>query len=148
MELRPSKNPWHDRFALPKDSDLMQLYEAEQLEVFELLNAMIGSRTGGKPTHQWRGIAWRWTLVYSRPGEDEPWAYVIPAEGCPLVALPVPANPLAPAELKRTPAFIRDRVLHAPRVGQICWIELPIESVARVHDLEKFIDRVTEPQMA
>lgn len=148
MELPRNKNPWHDRFARPDDTDFEHLYEPDRLDVLGQLRDMVGTRTGAKPTPEWRGIAWRWTLVFTRPDEQEPWAYIIPADERPIVALPVPANPLSPAELKKTPGFIRDRVLHAPRVGQICWVELPIDSQTQAAELERFIDRVTEPQPA
>ncbi len=148
MALLRKKNPWHDRFAQPTPADLESLYEDTTATVFDDLCRMIGSRTEAKPSTQWRGIAWRWTLVYTRPGDDEPWAYLIPAPGRPILALPVPANPLPPSELKRTPRFIRDTIVHAPRVGRICWIEFPVDSPSQMADLERFIDRVTEPQPA
>lgn len=145
---RTTRNPWHDRFARPNMVDLKRLYEPDTYIVFDALQSIIAERTESHPDIAWRGVAWRWTLVYTRPGDEEPWAYIIPSEQFPTLALPVLAEPLPPSELKRIPRFIRDKLLHAPRVGQVCWIECAPESTAQVTDLARFIDRVTEPQPA
>ncbi|MEO0631286.1 MAG: hypothetical protein AAFY46_11280 [Planctomycetota bacterium] len=148
MVTRDAKNPWHDRFARPRIEDLARLYEDPEVAVLEFLRDAVGERTGAAPAIEWRGIAWKWTLVYTRPSEAEAWAYIIPTAGSPTVAVPVPANPLSPADLKRTPRFIRDAIPLAPRVGQVLWLELAIESMANAEGLLAFIDLATEPQLA
>lgn len=146
--MHVGKNPWHDRFARPEAADLARLYEPERAAVLDHLLDMIGTRTGARPATEWRGIAWRWTLVFTRPTDAEPWAYIIPTDERPTLALPVPANPLPQAQLKRMARFIRDTIRHAPRVGRVCWIEFPIETAGQIDDLRTFIDLVTEPQPA
>ncbi len=147
MPNQTTKNPWHDRFASPTTDDLHRLYPDEP-EVFGCLLELIESRTGAPPAIEWRGIAWRWTLVYRRAGDEEPWAYVIPSERCPILTFPAPANPLPPSDLKRMPRFIRESVLHAPRVGQVCWIESPVETPSQVQELDRFLAMITEAQPA
>ncbi|MEO1584829.1 MAG: DUF3788 family protein [Planctomycetota bacterium] len=148
MHTPAETNPWQSRFADPTLHDLASFYNSEGLRIFELLFESIEERTGAAPRTEWRGIAWKWTLTFTRPTDDEPWAYIIPAAEFPVVAIPIPAAPLKPAELRRMPRFIRERILHAPRVGQVRWLELSVTSESQLTDLDKFIGRVTEPQHA
>ena len=146
MSSTPDRNPWHDRFAEPTVADLADLYEPEIADVLTALRDLIAGRTGAQPAVEWRGIAWRWTLAYRRPGEDEPWAYVIPTADRPTISIPVPVDPLSSAQLRRAPRFIRDGLRTAPRIGQVCWLETRIETQGHVADLERFIAIVTEAQ--
>lgn len=137
---------WLDRFTTPTLEALTRSYPDPYASLAGSLVEALVSRTRRKATVEWRGVPWRWTGVFRRSGETEPWAYFVPSHEAPVLAMPVPADLLTQhTDSQAIPRGLRDAIERAPLVGQIRWAEWPVTSEAVLDELIGLIDRICEP---
>lgn len=137
--------PWRDRFATPTLDGLLARYEPEARGRARKIAADLEARSSRKPTLEWMGVAWCWTLVFRRRGEAEPWAYLVPGPDAPTVAVPISADALPPGPVRRLPKPIREALTRAPRIGALRWTEAVMTSDGSWSEFQQMIDLMVEP---
>ncbi|MGP1272908.1 MAG: hypothetical protein ACTS22_06205 [Phycisphaerales bacterium] len=142
---RPERTAWLDRFSKPTAEALLRGYPQESADLLADLVSELTSRTGRAPTVQWMGIPWRWSIAFRRSSDAEPWAFLVPMDEAPVLAMPLAADVLDGPAGRALPKSLRDPIARAPMVGQVRWAEWPLLSHHAATELLSFIDLVCEP---
>ena len=143
---QPIRSPWEDRFSTPTQDLLLGQYEGNARSLAETALAELEQITGAKPSLEWLGLSWKWTLVARVPGETEPSAYFVPTPDWPSIALPVPL-PIAEDILhRRGSKYLRDVLVHATQVGQTRWAQWSIQGKAQLADVLRLDQGIVQGQ--
>jgi hypothetical protein len=137
--------PWRDRFATPTIEELLARYEHEPRALAVRIATDLEARSSKKPSLEWMGVAWCWTLVFRRRGEAEPWAYLVPGPDTPTVAVPIPAQALPAGPVRRLPKPVREALSRSPRIGALRWTEAAMTSNSSWSEFQQLIDLMVEP---
>jgi hypothetical protein len=118
----PSKTrlAWLDRFKAPTPDDLLAPFNKQSSALIEHTRQKFRSVEGVKEDLGWHGV-WNWTFSFRVPGEERPWAYLIPDPARPRVSIPVMDEMIPDLPIRKLSKFVRDGLAHAPVVDGVRW---------------------------
>ncbi len=135
-----SRPVWQDRFRAPSPDELVDAFNKQTGSLIQHTRERLRAGEGVKEELSLQGV-WNWTFVFRVPN-DSPlgWAYLVPDPAKPRVAVPVPDDIITELPIRKLSKFIRDGLVHAPRVDGIRWATWDLLNKTQAGDIVALAD--------
>lgn len=121
-----SAKRWRDKFTPATAEELLSDLGERRAGVDRVRSLLLGDAQVAENV-SWQGVSWRWSLVYTRPGDaTRAWAYVVPDPCGPRICVPLPEGATEQIRMRRLKKGAREAVLHGQVVAGVRWVMLEI----------------------
>ncbi len=154
---RTDRAPWADRFTKPNLEQLRRSLPATSIGVFDALRARLLREGELTESIAWRGVPWRWCLIYQSVRTDEgnkpqsadrtherAWAYIVPDPENLQICLPLHAEHIQLIDTRRLKKWVREGIVFARSVGGVCWPTYQLTTESQLDELIELVDRKSE----
>ena len=134
------RRAWTDKFTVPPIESLLDEFSDELRPRIDELRAQIRTVKGVREQLSWRGIPWRWTLVYKLRGQPgHALAYLIVDPSAPRVSVPLTADQVCALELNTLSKAQGDALLDGTKVGSQLWASFEIGENSNAEDIMRML---------
>lgn len=117
---------WTDKFRPATADELLSDLGERRAGVERVRSLLLADRQVAEDV-SWQGVSWRWSLVYTRPGDaTRAWAYLVPDPDEPRICVPLPEDAVEQIRMRRLKKGAREAVLQAQMVAGVRWVTLEI----------------------
>ena len=116
-QTRPTRPLWHDRFSRPEIDDLIEAIGRDHRSHFVKLREHLGKTEELTETLEWRGLPWRWALVYRLADDEEAVVYLVPNPEVPSAVMHVTHGEARDLPVRKFSRYVREGLGSAPSGG-------------------------------
>ena len=144
----PLRRAWEDRYRTPTVHDLLAGVDAGRADLVRWVRDSLRALEGVEEAVAWQGIPWRWSLSYTLPAAEHPWAYLVLQPSHPVLAIPITVEIIAELADKRYTRAIRDGIALAPMVGAVRWTQWELFSRTQAEEVMVLARRARDVRSA